>query len=162
TIGALPGDLSIRGCSPSVALAQVGPRTAAVDYGLSCPEALHGSPQRWIASIRLGPPGPSLGLELRIATPRPGEALKGSLDGADRDGDGNDDLTANVTLSGAPLPMPDPGPVTASVRFFDRPAGLSRDPSEPDTSLRAAASKLVSDARKKATAGTVAAAARQF
>src|SRR5262249_4057066 len=85
-----------------------------------------------------------------------------ALDGADKDGDGIDDVTANLTLSGASPPMIDPGPVTASVRFFDRPAGLSRDPSEPDASLRAATSKLVSDARKKATAQSVVPLSRQL
>jgi hypothetical protein len=155
TVGALPGDLSIVGCSPSVALAQVGAHTAALDYAVSCPHPLRGTPQRWVAAIRLGAPGPSLGLELRVAATPDGETLKVALDGADQDADGRDDVTATITLTGAPPPFVSTSTVGAEVRFFDRPTGLSRDPSEPESSLRTAASALIVDARRKASAASV-------
>jgi hypothetical protein len=58
------------------------------------------------------------------------------LDASDVDGDRRDDLVARVALEGAPQPF-EPGPrVTADLRWLDRPTGLSRDPEEPEASLK--------------------------
>ena len=70
------------------------------------------------------------------------------FDGADRDGDGLDDIAVRVSLDGGAPPF-EPGPrVSAVVRWFDRPAGMSRDPDEPDASLRTLASWAATRAAK--------------
>ncbi|MEJ7734919.1 MAG: hypothetical protein WKG00_37740 [Polyangiaceae bacterium] len=102
----LPADMSAPSCDPQVALARIGPRSAALDISLECPRAGR-EPERWVAVVRLpegaaragdaGPPVPALlsvALELRFLRPPPTEALAVSLDGSDLDGDGRDDVTA--------------------------------------------------------------------
>jgi hypothetical protein len=157
---ALPGDLAVPGCAPSVSLTRIGPGAVALDFDPRCSARVRDRGARWVAVFRLASGGPpELGLELRLGAPAEGESLAVALDGRDRDGDGRGDLTATLTLSGAPHPLPAGGEAKATLAFFDRPTGLSRDPSEPEASLKALAVGLVSDGRKKTTAPHVAAAA---
>jgi hypothetical protein len=103
---------------------------------------------------------PELGLELRLAAPAEGESLQVAVDTRDRDGDGRGDVLATITLTGAPRPLPSAGAqASAALAFFDRPAGLSRDPSEPEASFKALAAGLVADGRRKTTAARIPAAA---
>src|SRR5262249_19714764 len=84
--------------------------------------------------LRLAAGGPpQLDLELRLGAPADGEQLALSFDGDDRDGDSRGDFTATVSVTGAPRPIAPPGTATAKIAFLDRPAGLSRDPSQPHT-----------------------------
>jgi hypothetical protein len=172
TIAALPGDLSSQGCTSRASLAQVGPRSLALDFAPQCAAGRRAT--RWVALVRFGgqegdAKGPELGLEIRAAAPPSGESIEIAVDGSDRDGDGRDDITAKVSLSGglrpfsgAVGPYPSLPAMTAVVSFFDRKAGLSRDPSEPAASLAQAAAGLLADAKKKDTAATVAPAAHQL
>ncbi|XXY44580.1 hypothetical protein WME91_31715 [Sorangium sp. So ce269] len=181
TLTALPGDLAAQGCTPRVALNQIGPSALAFDFAPQCGadrRAASAGATRWLAVIRLpgsatgaGAP-PELALELRLRTPPPEEALSAALEVADPDADGRDDLLVTLGLSGAlrpfpaPSPSPAPGGAAAEVRapliFLDRPAGLSRDAAQPGETLRALAASLLRDARGKATAPAVAAAAQRL
>lgn len=170
TIAALPGDLSIQGCSPRSSLAQVGPRSIAFDFAPQCGPGASGRATRWVAVLRFGASkGPELAAELRVGALPEGESLDIAVDARDRDGDARDDIAARLTLSGglrpfsgAVGPYPSLPPVSAVVAFFDRPAGMSRDPSEPEASLQAFAAGLMPDARKKDTAPKVAPAVHQL
>lgn len=186
TIVALPSDVSARGCSPKTSLAQVGPRSVALDFAPHCGGGARsggGPASRWVAIVRFGgapagpggapssPRPPELALEVRVGQLAPGEDMSVAIDTQDRDGDGRDDIAAKLTLSGtlkpfsgAVGPFPTVPPVSASVAFFDRPAGLSRDPSEPEASLEAFVRDkgLLAAAKKKDTAGSVAAAVHQI
>ncbi|WP_437876619.1 hypothetical protein [Sorangium sp. So ce513] len=173
TLAALPGDLAAQGCTPRVGLSQIGPAMLALDFAPQCVDqqrAAGAGATRWLAVIRL--PGadadarPELALELRLRTPPPDEALSASLEVADRDADGRDDLVVTVGLSGALRPFPAPGGAAAELRaplvFLDRPAGLSRDAAQPGEALRGLAASLLRDARGKATAPSVPTAAQRL
>jgi hypothetical protein len=159
-LAALPGDLAGPGCSPSATLSRVGASMFSLDVDPRC--SGHGRERgtRWVAIFRMmSGAAPELGLELHAGAAAEGETIAVSLDGRDRDADGRGDLTVTVTLTGAPHPLPGGASAAATLAFFDRPAGLSRDPSEPETSLRGVAASLAADARKRTTASHVRAAA---
>ncbi|XXX77044.1 hypothetical protein WMF30_56285 [Sorangium sp. So ce134] len=175
TLAALPGDLAAQGCTPRVGLSQIGPSTLALDFAPQCVDqqrAAGAGATRWIAVIRLPGPAagagapPELALELRLRTPPPEEALSASLEVADRDADGRDDLVVTVGLSGALRPFPAPAGAAAELRaplvFLDRPAGLSRDAAQPGEALRGLAASLLRDARGKSTAPAVAGSAQRL
>jgi hypothetical protein len=158
-VAALPADVAEAGCSPTSALTRIGASLIVLDVDPHCGARARRRGSRWIAIFRLGSTGaPELGLELRAAAPADGEMLAVVLDGRDRDGDGRSDVTATIALTGAPHPLAEGG-AAATLAFFDRPAGLSRDPSEPEASLRALGASLVAEGRKKSTAARVQAAA---
>lgn len=157
-ISALPDGLAASGCTADASLSQIGPRMAAFVFEPRCPGRLRERAARWAAVLRFGVT-PEIALELRTAMPSDGEQLAVALDGRDRDGDGRGDVTFTFTLTGAPRPLPGGGSAAASLAYFDRSAGLSRDPTEPETSLKALAASLVSAGRKKTTAPSVPGAA---
>ncbi|MDC0679929.1 hypothetical protein [Sorangium atrum] len=176
TLAALPGDLDAQGCTPRVGLSQIGPSALAFDFAPQCGGAHRGAAgagaTRWIAVIRLPGPAagagapPELALELRLRAPPAEEALSASLEVADRDADGRDDLIVSVGIEGALRPFPAPARAASEVRaplvFLDRPAGLSRDAAQPGEALRALAASLLRDARSKSTAPAVAASAQRL
>jgi hypothetical protein len=165
-VAAIPADVALPGCNPTATLTRIGAGVVVFDLDPRCSARARGHASRWIAVLRLVPGGaPELGLEIRLGAPAEGETLAVAFDGRDRDGDGRGDVTATITLSGAPRPCPAGGEARAVLAFFDRPAGLSRDPSEPEASLKALAAGIVADGRKKTTAARVpasAAAARRM
>lgn len=158
-VTALPSDLAAPGCTARAALSLIGPRTAAFDFEPRCPARLRERATRWIAVLRLGPGAPEIATELRLGAPADGEALAVALDGRDRDGDGRGDVAVTFTLTGAPRPLPAGGSAAASIAFYDRGAGLSRDPTEPEASFKALGAGIIADGRKKTTAPRVPAAA---
>ena len=160
TLAAMPEGLASPGCTVATQLSQVGPRTLVLDVAPRCSGARDKS-IRWIAVLRLvDAAAPELGLELRLGAPAQGESLQVAVDTRDRDGDGRNDVLATITLAGAPHPLPGAGAqASAQLAYFDRPAGLSRDPSEPEASFKAIAASLVADGRRKTTAPRIAGAA---
>lgn len=164
TITALPADLAAPGCTAAAHVAQVGPRTIALDFEPRCGARLRDRAVRWIAILRLPPVGsdpsiaPEIGLEIRLAAPAEGESFQVAIDPRDRDGDGRADLTATLTLTGAPRPFPVGGAAAVPLAYFDRPAGLSRDPSEPEATFKSLTASIVADARRKTSAPRIAAA----
>jgi hypothetical protein len=162
TVVAMPTELVARGCTTSPSVAQVGPRTVALDMTVRCPERAEGRPARWIAIVMLpgargaGAAGtPELRLELRLSPPAADETFGLTVDASDQDADGRDDVTATLTFTSGSASKA--SPAAARVRFFDRPAGLSRDASEPEGSLYVRAQALSVEARKKGGAASVAA-----
>jgi hypothetical protein len=160
TLAAMPEGLASPGCSVTTQLSQIGPRTLVLDVAPRCGGA-HDKAIRWIAVLRLADAAaPELGLELRLGAPLDGEALQVAVDARDRDGDGRADVLATITLTGAPRPLASVGAqASASLAFFDRPTGLSRDPSEPEASFKATAASLIADGRRKTTAPRIPGAA---
>jgi len=165
TIAAIPDGLSAPGCSARAELTQVGPRAVLFDFEPRCSARARDKATRWIALLRLPAAAdsiPEIGMELRFGAPAEGESIQLAVDTRDRDGDGRADITATVTLTGAPHPFPGGASAAATLAFFDRPAGLSRDPTEPEASLKAESASLVADARRKTTAPRIADAARSL
>jgi len=100
-------------------------------------------------------------LDIEVKDPPAAAPLSFEADATDRDGDGIDDVALRVTIEPGAAPF-EPAPRTsATIRWFDRPAGLSRDPDEPDASLRRVSSLLLPKSKSSA-ALTVPLAARQL
>lgn len=176
TVFALPADVSARGCESRTSLSQVGPRALLFDVGTRMPCGSKKTASRWAAVVRFGkqsadaaPKAPELALEVRVGALQAGEEVSVSAETPDIDGDGRDDIRARLTLvgtfkpfSGAVGPYPSVPNTSAAIAFFDRPAGLSRDPSEPEASMALAAAETWASAKKKDTAPSVFAAAHQL
>lgn len=156
----VPSRPASSGCPPTERLGVVGPRSALVELGLGCPAQSSREPSRAVFVLGFGK-GPRVVLEAGVLDPAGSAKLALDADGSDRDGDGWDDVTLGVTLEGGEAPF-EPGPRTrARVVWFDKPAGLGREPDEPDASLRATAAVLGARARNAKDAPSVAPAARQ-
>ncbi len=159
----MPSDPS---CSPLQRLSQVGPHSAFVEVGWQC--AGHAEarahapvlPTRWAAVVWAPPkakrpgtasaaPTATVHFAWLIADPPSAPTLTLDADGSDYDGDGIDDVTLRVTLEGGGPPF-EPGPrVGATVRWIDRPAGMSREPDQPEASLHTLSSQAASRAKGK-------------
>jgi hypothetical protein len=158
-VAALPPELSGEGCTSSVRLQQIGAHVVALDVAPACAEPPLPSPPdgvpRWLAVVDFSQHDrtrsvPEVRLELRVKSPPPGETLSARLETRDEDQDGRDDVLAWLSLG---LSDGEAHSATALLRFFDRPAGLARDPSEPEASLSKAAQALAGRARRAKTAG---------
>jgi hypothetical protein len=137
-------------CVPSARLERIGPRSAFAEIGTTCPR---GAGSRGVFVVRL--PSPSIAFDAIVLDPAAAPKLTIDIDADDRDKDGIDDLVLRATIEGA-LPPFEPGPRTsAKLAFFDRPAGPSRDPEEPESSLRAIAREAASRAGKAKEAPNV-------
>jgi hypothetical protein len=151
TLASLPSWLPVgEGCNHIMGLAQVGPTTLWVDVRSKCTTPRTG-PTRWLAALSIKNPNPQR-LALQSAEVAPGLNLSFDADASDQDGDGVDDLLLQVQLEGGPLPLVAPGSTSVVLRFLDRTAGMSRDPTEPSKSLRAKAASLASLASNPQTA----------
>lgn len=150
------------GCEAEISLEQVGRTTVLVQANASCAEPLApGKVSRWLAVVS-PPTEPPLRQAITVREPPPGERLSVTVDATDRDGDGRDDVTVRVGLEGGPMPFEPAGLVTAELRWFDRPAGLSRDSAEPEASLRPHATRQMVRAERKKEAASVLPATRQI
>lgn len=156
-----PGAIGAPGCSAEPALEQIGPATVAVSLRAVCVPAPVGKKQRWI-SVAMPSREPALRQELWLGDPPAGERLGVELDGSDVDGDQRDDLVVRISVEGSPAPFEQGSRVSADLRWLDRPTGLSRDPDEPEGSLRRAATAELARASKKAEAAQVGAGVRQI
>ncbi len=132
-------------CVPTARLEKIGPRSAFAEIGSSCPR---GAGERAIVVVRLGPPMPVVAFDAIVTDPREAPKLTVDVDAADRDRDGLDDVVLRVALEGTPR-------VGARLAFFDRPAGPSRDPEEPEASLRVLAGQASARAAKPKEAASV-------
>jgi hypothetical protein len=148
-------------CPLTQRLGVVGPHSAFVELGLGCPAQSSREPSRYIAMLGFGK-GARVQLEAGILDPTGSAKLGLEADGTDRDNDGYGDVLVAFTLEGGEAPF-EPGPKTkARVIWFDKPAGLSREPDEPDASLRGVASSLALRAKSTKDAPAVPPAARQI
>ncbi len=133
----LPGFVpSGPGCTVTVGLARTGPKTVTVEaLGTCSTPRLPRSPARSLQVIAPGRPEPQL-MGLRVAEPAPDEDLSLSSVTTDRDADGLDDVDLTVTVSRVGSERP----ASAHWVWLDRPAGTSRDESEPGASFASLAS----------------------
>ncbi len=162
TLVPLPANLTLEpGCEAATDLRQVGPRTLAMTYRRTCTAERAERTTEWVAVV-VPVRDPALRLAFVTDQPSEGERLAVSLDGLDRDGDGFDDLLASFRLTGTPgnFGEPEPAEVRVRLHYFDRPAGLSRDPHEPAASFDSLARTLdrLADGPKR---GKVAPTARE-
>jgi hypothetical protein len=162
--GAGEGD----GCAPVRRLARVGKRSAAVELGADCSASAKPTsraagaaaavdpraPDRWFAVVAFDPAA-QVHFSALVADPPGTPKLTLDADGADRDNDGIDDVTLQVSIEGGGAPFEPMPRATGLVRWFDRRAGMSRDPDEPDASLRALAGASLARASKAASAPKV-------
>jgi hypothetical protein len=118
-------------CVPVARLERVGPRSAFAEIGTVCARAVA---ERALTVVRLGPPVPQVAFDAVVVDPPEAPKLTVDVDVVDRDHDGIDDAVLRIALDGAPR-------VGGRLAFFDRPAGPSRDPDEPEASLRALAAQ---------------------
>jgi hypothetical protein len=137
---ALPSFMPIApGCSNATRLVQSGPASVLVDTVATCTTPLLARvPVEAVSVISPASDRPEV-LTLRVAAPAPGEALAVDADSTDRDGDGREDVRLIFTLTG-----PEGAKTSASLAYLDRAAGVSRDASEPRTSLGASAKAILS------------------
>lgn len=145
-------------CRPLVGLTRIGAHSAAVDVGTSCTAR---EASRTLYVVRLAKE-PSVAFDVRVRDPESAAKLTVDVDGSDRDRDGIDDVTLRVTVEESAPPF-EPAPrVSANLTFFDRPAGASRSPDEPEASFRAIAARATSRAGKAKEAPNVPALVRQL
>jgi hypothetical protein len=137
-------------CEAPIRMMQVGKRTVFVEVG-SC--GARGT--RDIVALGFD----RSAIRTRFAAKVTDEAalpkLTVEMDASDRDDDGIDDLSMRVALEGGGAPF-EPGPkVSAQLKWLDRPAGMSREPDEPEASFRAVAATAAARATKPKEAATV-------
>ncbi|CAN5760686.1 hypothetical protein BH09MYX1_BH09MYX1_31170 [soil metagenome] len=155
-LGSAPGiSVADARCTIVRRLVASGKRTVAVEIGTACPVSSSRDPSRWFAVYLLGTT-PKLHFSADLVEPTGAPTLTVDVDGTDRDGDGIDDVSLTISLEGGAAPFEPLPKTTATLRWFDRPAGMSRDAGEPDASLRTVAASLAVRAAKVATAPPVA------
>jgi hypothetical protein len=127
-------------CSPTPRLARIGKSSVEAELAAKCTGHTRPPARAFAILTAASAASPEhVRLGLKVTDPPGTPPLRLDADGSDRDGDGVEDVNLTVTVQGGTAPF-EPGPkVSAQLRFFDRPAGLSRDPDEPDASLRALA-----------------------
>ncbi|RYZ02280.1 MAG: hypothetical protein EOO73_32235 [Myxococcales bacterium] len=135
------------GCVHTTRLVQTSQSNVLVDTTATCPAGLVARvPVQAVSVVAPSSERPEV-LTLRIAAPAPGEALSVDEDSADRDGDGREDVKLVFTLT-----SPDGAKASATLAFLDRAAGVSRDASEPRTSLALGAKAILGKAGPNASA----------
>ncbi len=143
TLIPLPADMTLReGCKAKTDLRQVGPRTLAMSFVRDCKGGLH-EVTEWKAAV-VPVRDPAVRLTFLVDQPSDGQRLKIEFDGLDRDGDQFDDLRSSIRLSPGRKTLDEASqrPVEVNLHYFDRPAGLSRDPHQPASSFKAIAQRL--------------------
>lgn len=150
-VASAPTPRTSAACLPVTRLERIGPHSALVEVGTVC---THGPSSRALFVVRLAK-APAVAFDLSVLDPPGAPRLMVDVDGADRDHDGIDDVTLRLTIEGGGPPF-EPGPkLSAKVAFFDRSAGPSRDPDEPEASLAVIAAQAAARARKSRDAATV-------
>lgn len=137
-------------CDVPPKLVQVGKRSAYVELN-----GCGARSTRDVAVLGFDRGAPRVRFSAKVVDEAALPKLSLDADAADRDGDGIDDLSIRVALEGGGAPF-EPGPrVTGLLKWLDRPAGLSREPDEPEASFRAVASTASARAAKPKDAPSV-------
>ena len=136
-------------CLGKPTMSLVGPHTIALELRPACGDAAP-SPRRFLLAAFA--PVPSIRWSARVAEPPSGWQFAVDADAPDRDGDGVDDPTISFALEGGGPPYEPGDRIVARLRYWDRPAGLSRDRTEPEASFQIVAQHASARAGKKATA----------
>jgi hypothetical protein len=156
-------------CVPVPRLARIGRRSVEAELASKCTGHTRSPPRVFAVLAAPETSAPSgttarVRFSTKIVDPPGTPSLRLDADGADRDGDGIEDVALTATLEGGTAPF-EPGPkLSATVRWFDRPAGLSQDPEEPEASLRALSTLAASKATraKESSAPAIAGYVRQI
>ncbi len=158
--GGQGNDLSVPSpCQAKPTMTLVGPHTITLDLRPSCGDAAP-APRRFV--LVAFAPTPSLRFSARISEAPAGWTFTVDVDAPDRDGDGVDDPTFAFGLEGGGPPYEPGERIVARLRYWDRPAGLSRDRTEPEASFQQIAQQATARAAKKATAAAVPALVRRL
>lgn len=151
-IAKLPGYIPTGpGCALATELTRTGPKTVTLDISARCEGRLIArSPVRAVIVLAPGDSRATI-LALRVAESAPRERMALAVESADRDNDGRDDvrLSVEVAREGSEKSA------IADFVWLDRPAGPSRDPTEPAKSLSDLASVEVVRANGRNTAAQV-------
>ncbi len=150
--GPLPEDAA---CTPTRRLAVVGRHSVLLELGAKCPLAPAHEPSRFIAVVAFAPQ-PRVHFSASVVDPPGAPSLLVEADGSDRDADGIDDVAVRVALEGGGAPLEPLLRASATLVWFDRPAGMSREEGEPDAALRGLAAAAASLAARAKDAHQVA------
>lgn len=132
-------------CKPSVQLQPSGKSTVAVDLIHQCgSRQLPGAAERAFLVMNLQSAQP-LVHGLRVAPLSTGETLGISVNGADLDGDGADDIAVELALT-----SPSGASESMTVHWLLRPAGSSRQKDTPGQEFLRKARELVTAGQRKA------------
>ncbi|MEZ4225656.1 MAG: hypothetical protein R3B13_32190 [Polyangiaceae bacterium] len=135
-------------CRLAPELAQTGKSSVTLDVRGVCEGSLLGhSPTRSLEVIAPMRERPVV-VALRLVDPSPRQPLDVSVDSADRDGDGRDDVALQVRVKFAGRTQ------TAEFLWLDRASGAARDVARPRTGLLASARRARAAARRSASAKT--------
>lgn len=146
-------------CQPKRKLSAIGHHSVWIELGYQCATRSGKEPLRQVSVWTLRAQ-PRLHFSAQIADPPGAPQLSIGVEAPDIDGDGLDDVVVHVAIAGGDAPFEPLPKVSATLRWFDRPAGMSRDPDGPDGSLRAMAAGLAVRAAKVKDAPQVLAQAR--
>lgn len=130
-------------------LSLVGPHSVALDLRPTCGEA---APAQRRFAFAAFAPTPSIRWSARVAEPPQGWQLGIDVEAIDQDGDGVDDPTFVISLEGGGPPYEPGDRLQAKLPYWDRPAGLSRSRSFPETSFQLVAQRAAAQAAKKGSA----------
>jgi hypothetical protein len=138
-------------CTPVARLEKLGATAAFAEIGSTCPR---GAGSRAIVVVRLPRAGgaqmPAVAFDALVVDPNQAPKLAIAAESVDRDKDGLDDVVLRLSLEG------EKGSVATSLlAFFDRPAGPSRDPDEPEASLGALAALATPKIKSKDVSGAL-------
>jgi len=147
-------------CTAKRKMSAVGRHSLFVELAASCVAPSSTSPSRQISVWTLRTAQPRVHLSAQVIDPPGAPKLSFAVDASDADGDGLDDVLLRASIEGGDAPFEPLPRVDATIRWFDRPAGMSRDPDGPDGSLRAVAAGLAVRAAKAKDAPQVLAQAR--
>jgi hypothetical protein len=163
TLASPPASFTGAGCKVEPDLLQIGPHTLLVTVRRTCPADSAPAPATKWWSVVVPARTPAERLTLTTVDQRSSERLDVQVDALDRDGDQLDDVLVTLAMLG-----PDPGfdedsspAISVDLAYFDRPAGLSRDPHEPAASFRSIADKLARQVKTKKARGSVGPSARR-
>ncbi len=146
-------------CTAKRRMSAIGRHSLYVELGAACTAPSSKDPSRQISVWTLRS-APRVHLSAQVIDPPGAPKLSFAVDASDADGDGLDDVLLHASVEGGDAPFEPLPRADATIRWFDRPAGMSRDPDGPDGSLRVFASGLAMRAAKAKDAPQVLAQAR--
>lgn len=130
-------------------LTLVGPHSIALDLRPVCGDA---APTQRRFALAAFAPTPSIRWSARVADPPAGWTFAIDVEATDQDGDGVDDPTFVLALEGSGAPWEPGDRLQAKLPYWDRPAGLSRNRSFPESSFQLVTQKAAAAAAKKGEA----------
>ncbi|GAC1351209.1 MAG: hypothetical protein NVSMB1_02020 [Polyangiales bacterium] len=146
-------------CAGKPTMTLAGPHTITLDLHPACGDAAP-SPRRFAVAAFV--PTPSIRFNARVTDPPAGWTFNIDVDALDRDGDGVDDPAFVFSLEGGGPPYEPGERVAAKLRYWDRPAGLSRDRTEPEVSFQSIAQLAAGRSMKRSSAPLVAPLVRRL